>query len=227
MRAHMGQLMEAIQVVARGQEVIARSQEELRQVSLRATSENPLVPPLVNILVHIPICAHPPLEGGPLNQNCVPAVNPHILGRVTIDDHHDIFYDALESLIVEMEMKFCVLEDMMKALQGHDTFGLDVANMCLVSDVKIPHKFKVSNFEKYKGVTCPKTYIQAFCRKMASYSGDEKLLMHFFQDSLSGASLEWFIQLERMHIRIWRELVKTFLKHYQYNSDMAPNQTQL
>lgn len=51
--------------------------------------------------------------------------------------------------------------------------------------------------------------------------------MHFFQDSLSGASLEWYMQLERTHIRTWRELAEAFLKHYQYNLDMAPNQTHL
>lgn len=51
--------------------------------------------------------------------------------------------------------------------------------------------------------------------------------MHFFQDSLSGASLEWYMQLERTHIRTWRELAEAFLKHYQYNPDMAPNRTQL
>lgn len=30
-----------------------------------------------------------------------------------------------------------------------------------------------------------------------------------------------------MHVRTWRELAKVFLKHYQYNTDMAPNRTQL
>ncbi|XP_050896696.1 uncharacterized protein LOC127103487 [Lathyrus oleraceus] len=62
---------------------------------------------------------------------------------------------------------------------------------------------------------------------MAAYSGDEKMLIHFFQDSLSGASVEWYIQLERSHVRSWRELAEAFLKHYQYNTDMAPNRMQL
>jgi hypothetical protein len=62
---------------------------------------------------------------------------------------------------------------------------------------------------------------------MATHFNDEKLLMHFFQDSLSGASLEWYMQLEHTHIRTWRELDEAFLKHYQYNSDMAPKRTQL
>ena len=111
--------------------------------------------------------------------------------------------------------------------ESPDTFGLDAADMCLVPGVKIPPKFKVPNFEKYQGITYLKTHIRAFYRKMAAYSDDEKLLMHFFQDNLSGASLEWYMQLERTHIWTWRELAEAFLKHYQYNSDMAPNRTQL
>lgn len=62
---------------------------------------------------------------------------------------------------------------------------------------------------------------------MAAYSNDEKLLMHLFQDSLSGASLEWYMQLESTFIRTWKDLSEVFLKHYQYNTDMAPNRTQL
>ncbi|XP_058785835.1 uncharacterized protein LOC131660590 [Vicia villosa] len=48
-----------------------------------------------------------------------------------------------------------------------------------------------------------------------------------FKDSLAGASLEWYVQLERTHIHSWRDLVEAFIKHYQYNVDMAPNRTQL
>ena len=79
-----------------------------------------------------------------------------------------------------MEAKFCILEEKLKAIQGPNAFGLDVADMCLVPDMKIPAKFKVHVFEKYKGVTCPKTHIRAICRKMVAHSDDEKLLMHFF-----------------------------------------------
>ncbi|XP_058759673.1 uncharacterized protein LOC131632984 [Vicia villosa] len=62
---------------------------------------------------------------------------------------------------------------------------------------------------------------------MSVYSEDEGFLMHFFQDSLAGASLEWYVQLERTHIHSWRDLMEAFIKHYQYNVDMAPNRTQL
>lgn len=104
---------------------------------------------------------------------------------------------------------------------------MNARDMCLVPGVKIPTKFKVPAFEKYKGDTCPKTHIIPFCRKKLAYSDDEKLLMHFFQDNLSGASLEWHMQLEHAHVRSWREITKVFLRHYQYNNDMPPNRTQL
>ncbi|XP_058725781.1 uncharacterized protein LOC131597083 [Vicia villosa] len=56
---------------------------------------------------------------------------------------------------------------------------------------------------------------------------NDKLLIHLFQDSLSGASLEWYTQLERTNIRTWKDLAKAFLKHYKHNSDMAPTRIQL
>lgn len=62
---------------------------------------------------------------------------------------------------------------------------------------------------------------------MAAYSNDDRLLMHFFQDSQSGASMGWYMQLEGTHIRTWMEITEVFLKHYHYNTDMAPNRTQL
>lgn len=62
---------------------------------------------------------------------------------------------------------------------------------------------------------------------MMTYTDNDKLLIHYFQDSLSGASLEWYMQLERCHVQSLRDLAKAFLKHYQYSADLAPNWTQL
>ncbi|XP_050919226.1 uncharacterized protein LOC127136743 [Lathyrus oleraceus] len=199
--AQMGQLVEALHALARGQ-------EEMRQANLRASTANPAI---VTIPVNPPGGAGTPIVAQP----------PPVRGPA------DSVYEAFGPSSVDLERRFQMMEERFKAMQGPDTFGLDAADMCLVPDVKIPPKFKVPSFEKYQGITCPKTHIRAFCRNMGAHSSDEKLLMHFFQDSLSGASLEWYMQLKRTHIRTWRELAEAFLKHYQYNSDMAPNRTQL
>ena len=103
----------------------------------------------------------------------------------------------------------------------------NMAELCLVPDVIIPPKFKVSDFDKYKGTTCPKNHLKMYCRKMGAYTKDEKLLMHFFQESLAGAVITWYTNLESSWVRSWKDLIISFIKQYQYNSDMAPDRMQL
>jgi len=105
-------------------------------------------------------------------------------------------------------------------------FG-DAAGLCLVPYVVIPPKFKVPDFEKYKGTTCPKSHLTMYCRKMAAHAHDEKLLIHCFQDSLGGVVLNWYMHLEPTRISSWKDLVDAFLKQYKYNMDMAPDRMQL
>jgi len=52
-------------------------------------------------------------------------------------------------------------------------------------------------------------------------------LMHFFQDSLAGAAVIWYTNLEASRIRTWKDLITAFLRQYHYKSDMAPDRTQL
>ncbi|XP_050877300.1 uncharacterized protein LOC127081056 [Lathyrus oleraceus] len=62
---------------------------------------------------------------------------------------------------------------------------------------------------------------------MASYIDNDDLLIHCFQDSLYGASLDWYMSFEHPRIRSWRDLSEAFLKQYKYNLDMAPARLQL
>ncbi|KAI5396066.1 hypothetical protein KIW84_062310 [Lathyrus oleraceus] len=126
-----------------------------------------------------------------------------------------------------MDHMFRRLEERLKVVEGQNALGVDVADLGLVPGVRVPPKFKVPVFDKYNGNSCPKTHVQAYFRKMIAYSDDEKLLLYFFQDSLAGASLEWYMRLDRAHIRCWRDLAEAFVKQYQYNADMAPDRTQL
>ncbi|KAI5382711.1 hypothetical protein KIW84_070219 [Lathyrus oleraceus] len=56
---------------------------------------------------------------------------------------------------------------------------------------------------------------------------DQKLWMYFFQDSLSGGSLEWYTKLKSSDVKSWQDLGDAFFKQYQFNADMAPSRTQL
>ena len=127
----------------------------------------------------------------------------------------------------EDSKKLHMLEERMRKFESRGAVGFDMSDLGLVPGVKIPPKFKVPDFVKYKGTSCPKTHVKSFYRKMSAYSNNEKLLMHYFQDSLTGGPLEWYMQLESSRIRTWRELIEAFVLHYQYNTDMAPTRTQL
>ncbi|XP_050914741.1 uncharacterized protein LOC127129632 [Lathyrus oleraceus] len=178
MRSQIRQLMETIQAVARGQEVMAKMQEEMNQ---RASTTNPPTP----LVVETPTLV--PQVDPPININAsgdVPNDNPrpHVFET---DDQHDAFFsprdasqdDAFGSTTNEVERKVKAIEEKLKAIWSTDVLGFDVAEMCL--------------------------------------------------DSLSGESLDWYMQLEGNHIHTSREMAEAFLKHYQYNTDMAPNCTQL
>lgn len=145
-----------------------------------------------------------------------------------VDNQEDVssMQDAME-LPADAERKFQLFEERLRAMESSGISSIDITDMGLVPGIRFPPKFKVPKFDKYKGTTYPKTHVRAYYRKMSAYTTDEKLLMHFFQDSLSGASLEWYMQLESSHIRTWRDLVEAFVKNYQYNTDLAPNRTQL
>src|SRR3954470_870927 len=119
------------------------------------------------------------------------------------------------------------LEKRLRAMEGADYFEVAAENMCLVSDVVMPAKFKTPEFEKYKGNTCPRSHLTMYYRKMAAYTKNDKLLIHCFQDSLSGASLKWYMGLESSRIHCFQDLTDAFMKQYKYNLDMAPDRRQL
>ncbi|XP_050897298.1 uncharacterized protein LOC127104136 [Lathyrus oleraceus] len=108
-----------------------------------------------------------------------------------------------------------LLDDIIRAIEGLSAIGIDARDLCLVSNVVLPQKFKVSDLPKYKGLSCPRSHITMYCRKMVSYIDNDDLLIHYFQESLSGASLDW-LQLQNQaqrsnetfteYAQRWREM---------------------
>ena len=67
-----------------------------------------------------------------------------------------------------MNDQFLELRKDLKTLRGKDLFGKSAVELCLVPNVKIPIKFKVPDFEKYKGNTCPLNHLVMYARKMST-----------------------------------------------------------
>ncbi|GAU51822.1 hypothetical protein TSUD_416070 [Trifolium subterraneum] len=114
-----------------------------------------------------------------------------------------------------------------KALRGKDLFGKNAHDLCLVPNVRIPPKFKVPEFEKYKGNSCPQSHLVMYARKMSTQTDNYQLLVHYFQDSLTGAALKWYMGLDGAKIQTFNDLGEAFVRQYKYNLDMAPDRDQL
>ena len=68
---------------------------------------------------------------------------------------------------MEEREKFDLREEKLRAIEVISDYPFaDMAELCLVSDVVIPPKFKVPDFDKFKGTTCPKNHLKMYCRKM-------------------------------------------------------------
>ena len=91
----------------------------------------------------------------------------------------------------------------------------------------IPHKFMMPDFIKYNGTIFPKAHMIMFYHKMVGHMRNDKLLIHYFQESLVGFATRWYMKLDRSQIHTWTDLVKAFLAQYVHVVDIAPDHMSL
>lgn len=114
----------------------------------------------------------------------------------------------------------------MMVVEGNNLYDqVKAADMCLVPNIVIPKKFKVLEFVKYIGTQCPIIHLKAYYNKMVEVVYNEKLLIHFFQDRLSDVALNWYMCLDNIKAKGWKDLVDAFFRQYKLNMDMAPDKS--
>ncbi|KAA3472193.1 Gag-pro-like protein [Gossypium australe] len=124
----------------------------------------------------------------------------------------------------QLENRCRWLEEEFKALKNADHHpSIDAKDLSLVPDLVFPHKFKMSEFEKYNRASCPEAHIKMFCRCITSYVNNDQLLIHCFQDSLVGAASRWYNQLSHANINSWRDLDQAFMRQYNHVTNMTPD----
>jgi hypothetical protein len=181
---------------------VARLTSLLEQTLRNTFGEGPSNRP--TIFVQLPATAQPEeimSEHGqepPYNPAFVhsmpPAPTPAVIDAFANESHKTKSSDDID--------KMAALEARIRAIEGVDLYDpVRAAKMCLVPNVVVPKKFCVPEFIKYTGTQCPITHLKSYCNKMAEVVHDEKLLMHFFQDSLSGAALNWYMRLDNTKIQ--------------------------
>ncbi|KAI5424617.1 hypothetical protein KIW84_030703 [Lathyrus oleraceus] len=162
-----------------------------------------------------PTFAHMPASS-PVPFAAPPAV--HTMPRVDDPIYHSEPSEGpdVNEKMDAMNDQFLELRKELKTLRGKDLFGKSAAELCLVPGVKIPVKFKVPDFEKYKGNTCPLAHLVMYARKMSTQTDNDQLLIHYFQDSLSDAALRWYMSLDSANIRSFNDLGEAFVKQYNF-----------
>ncbi|XP_034906448.2 uncharacterized protein [Populus alba] len=175
-----------------------------------AASQIPVAP--------INIGANTPTKQSPARPIQIP-----ITMDLTNKDPHDFKFSNHEG-----DDKWTALEERLRAIEGNDLFDpIRAAEVCLVPNIVIPKKFRVPEFVKYTGMECPKTHLRSYYNKMAEVIHDDKMLIYFFQDSLTGSALSWYMRLNNIRIRKWTDLADAFLKQYKFNLEIAPDRTSL
>ena len=102
----------------------------------------------------------------------------------------------------EAQWKLELIEERLKAMEGFDVYGMvDAYKMSLVPVLVLSPKFKVPTFDMYDGTKCLSAHLYMYCRKMMGYTSNDKLLIHCFQDSLSGSVTRWYNFLGRDQIK--------------------------
>lgn len=164
-----------------------------------------------------------------VNQIPPPLTDEEIQNKYEMRNYQKValMVNHVATLYFEAMQICCALAEKIRVMDGHNSTNLSALEMYLVPDVVIPPKFKVLEFEKYKGLNYPNIHLKVYCKNMGAYAKDDKLMIHCFQDNLTRASAEWYMQLERNNVGTWAELTDAFAKQYEYNTNMALNRTQL
>ena len=59
-----------------------------------------------------------------------------------------------------------------------------------------------------------------YMRAMQPLGATEEVLAHMFQNTLTGATLRWFLNLDDARARSWEDIYREFHKQYKYNIEV-------
>ena len=105
------------------------------------------------------------------------------------------------------------LEERLRAIKGGEDYSVaNLKELFLEPNIITPPKFKVLDFDNFKGTTCPKNHLKMYYRKMGAYLKDEELLIHSFQESLTGVAVTWYTNMESSRIHSWKDLMVAFVR---------------
>ncbi|XP_070017128.1 uncharacterized protein [Nicotiana sylvestris] len=120
------------------------------------------------------------------------------------------------------------MEQSLKNIQGlSGQNNVSYTDLCMFPHVHLPLGFKTPKFEKYDGHVDPIAHLKRYCNQLQGAGGKKELLMAYFGKSLVGIALEWYLDQDISRWHIWDDRARDFVRKFQYNIDIAPDQNSL
>ena len=209
----ISQMMEMLKILTREKQTVKAPNPQPETTSLRDTSRDTPYLQGFTLPRENPTMYTSPSQPFPFNYGSPQVVNnPGLVIRepnIGTDPVDPLAVPNLDELATKGKStqdkvleKYELLEERMRAMEGISVpESLDATELCLVSRLVIPHKFKTLTFDKYDGTKCPTTHLTMYCQKMSAYTDNDKLLIYCFQDSLTRITAQWYLKLDRAYIR--------------------------
>ena len=126
----------------------------------------------------------------------------------------------------KMKERLEMLEKSLAALKTHgDTVNID--SLSLFPKARLPSKFNMPVMDKFNGTTCPKTHLKMYVGALNPHGLSNELLAQLFQQSLTGAALNWFMSLDLTRIKTWEDICNAFIAQYNYNKEVDVTRREL
>ena len=109
----------------------------------------------------------------------------------------------------EMIRRDCNMEELM-----------DYDSLSLFPNARLPPKFKMPTLDKFDGIGCPKSHLKMYMRAMQPLGTTKEVLAQMFQNTLIGVALRWFLNLDDVGARSWKDICREFYKQYKYNMEV-------
>ena len=74
--------------------------------------------------------------------------------------------------------------------------------------------------DRFDGTGYPQSHLKMYMRVMQPLRATEELLAQMFQNTLTGAALRWFLNLDDVRARSWEDIYREFHNQYKYNIEV-------
>ena len=100
----------------------------------------------------------------------------------------------------KMNERINKMDEMIKRARKMEDL-IDYQSLLLFPDMRLHPKFKMPTLDKFDGTGFPTSHLKMYIRAMQPLGATEELLAQIFQNTLTGAALGWFLNLDDARVR--------------------------